>query len=169
MKKIVAVLAVVVSAGAFAQTMDHSAHGSMGNSGQMDHSAHQNHGGMMQQMNNLTPEQQAEYNELHGKHRAAMQKSMLEMKEINFKIQKEMLAEKPNQSNINRLVDQKSKLQAQKQKDMLKFRLEMKEKFGIEMMGGMMNGGKGCGMMGKMDSKGMKNKKGMMMNRSISA
>ncbi len=113
-------------------------------------------------MNNLTPEQQAEYNELHGKHRAAMQKSMLEMKEINLKIQKEMLAEKPNQRNINRLVDQKSKLQAQKQKDMLKFRLEVKDKFGIQ-MGGMMNGDKKCEMMGEMGSKGMK-MEGMMMN-----
>lgn len=158
MKKIIAVLAVVVSAGAFAQTVDHSAHQGHGNNRQMDHSAHQNHGGMMNQINSLTPEQQTEYNELHAKHRVVMQKSMLEMKEINLKIQKEMLAEKPNQKNINKLIDQKSKLQADKQKDMLKFRLDMKEEFGIEMM----NGGKNCKMMG---SKGMKS----AMNRGNSA
>ncbi len=163
MKKIVAILAVVVSAGAFAQTMDHSAHGSMGNSGQM------NHGGMMQQINNLTPEQQAEFNALHAKQMKEKQKTMLDIKEVNLKIQREMTADAPNQKDIDKLIDQRSKLQAKNQKDMLKFRLEMKEKFGIEMMGGMMNGGKGCGMMGKMDSKGMKNKKGMMSNRSMSA
>ncbi len=163
MKKIVAILAVVVSAGAFAQTMDHSAQGSMGNSGQM------NHGGMMQQMNNLTSEQQAEFNALHAKQMKEKQKTMLDIKEVNLKIQREMTADAPSQKNIDKLIDQKSKLQAKNQKDMLKFRLEMKEKFGIEMMGGMMNGGKGCGMMGKMNSKGMKNKKGMMSNRSMSA
>lgn len=161
MKKIVAVLAVVVSTGAFAQTMDHSAHQNTGYSGQ-----HKNHGGMMQQMNNLTPEQQAEFNTLHAKQMKEKQKTMLDIKEVNLKIQREMTADAPNQKNIDRLIDQRSKLQAKNQKDMLKFRLEMKEKFGIEMMGGMMNGGKKCGMMG---SKGMKNKKGMMMNRSISA
>ena len=130
MKKIIAVLALVVSAGALAQ-------------GGTEHSMtrgghnHNNRGGMMQQMNDLTPEQQAEFNELHAKHRNKMQRSMLDIREINLKIQKEMLTDKPNQKNIDKLVDQKSKLQAQHQKDMLKFRLEMKEKFGIEMMGGM--------------------------------
>jgi Spy/CpxP family protein refolding chaperone len=148
MKKIVAILAVVVvSAGAFAQTMDHSSHGSMGNSGQMAHSSHKNHGGMMQQMNNLTPEQQAEFNALHAEHMREKQKSMLDIKEINLKIQREMTADAPNQKNIDKLIDQRAKLKAQHQKDMLNFKLEMKEKFGIQ-MGGMMNGGKKCGMMG---------------------
>ncbi len=142
MKKIVAILAVVVvSAGAFAQTMDHSAHGSMGRSGQM------NHGGMMQQMNNLTPEHQAEFNTLHAKHMKEKQKSMLDIKEINLKIQREMAADLPNQKNIDKLIDQRAGLKAQHQKDMLNFKLEMKEKFGIQ-MGGMMNGGKKCSMMG---------------------
>lgn len=156
MKKIIAVLAVVVSAGAFAQTMDHSAHQNHRSNTQRDHSAHQNHGGMMSQIDNLTPEQQAEYNELHAEHRSEMQRSMLDIKEVNLKIQKEMLAETPNQKNINKLIDQKSKIQAENQKSMLNFRLEMKEEFGIEMMGS-----KKCGMMA---SKGMKgsHKKGMM-------
>ena len=156
MKKIIAVLAVVVSAGAFAQTMDHSAHQNHGSNTQADHSAHQNHGGMMNQVNNLTPEQQTEYSDLHAEHRSEMQKSMLDIKEINLKIQKEMLAEKPNQKNINKLIDQKSKIQAENQKSMFNFRLEMKEEFGIEMMGN-----KNCGTMA---SKGMKgsHKKGRM-------
>lgn len=148
MKKIIAVLSVVVSAGAFAQTMDHSAHGNM------DHSK-MNHGGMTNQVSNLTPEQQTEYNALHTEHKADMQKTMLNIKEIDLKIQKEMLAENPDQKTIDKLIDQKAKFQAEKQKDMLSFKIEAKEKFGIEMMGGMMNGDKKCKMMGKMDSKGM--------------
>jgi len=148
MKKIVAVLAVVVSAGAFAQTMDHSAHGNINNSGQM------NHGGMMQQMNDLTPEQQAEFNTLHAKQMKEKQKTMLDIKEVNLKIQREMIAENPNQKNIDKLIDQRAKLQAKNQKDMLNFRLEMKEKFGIEMMGGMMKSNmmRGSGMKGHMMS-----------------
>ncbi len=130
MKKIIAVLALVVSAGVLAQ-------GGTGNGKTRGGHMHNNRGGMMMHYENLTPEQQAEFNELHAKHRNDMQRSMLDIREINLKIQKEMLADKPNQKNIDKLVDQKSKLQAQHQKDMLKFRLEMKEKFGIEMMGGM--------------------------------
>ncbi len=161
MKKLIGILALTTSALTFAQNGNINQTAQMNNTNTMP--MQRQMGGMMQQMNNLTPEQQAEYNELHGKHRSAMQKSMLEMKEINLKIQKEMLAEKPNQRNINRLVDQKSKLQAQKQKDILKFRLEVKEKFGIEMMGGMINDDKKCGMMGEMGSKRMK-MEGTMMN-----
>lgn len=160
MKKLIGILALTISALAFAQNGNMNQTAQMNNTNTMP--TQRQMGGMMQQMNNLSPEQQAEYNELHGKHRAAMQKSMLEMKEINLKIQKEMLAEKPKQRSLNRLVDQKSKLQAQKQKSMLKFRLEMKEKFGIQ-MGGMMNGGKKCGMIEEMGSKGIKTE-GMMTN-----
>ena len=161
MKKIIAVLAVVASVGVYAQnqTMDHSAHQNMGNTThqEINHSAHSKRGGMMMdQVNNLTPEQQEEFNELHSKHRVDMQRSMLNIKEINLEIQRELTAEKPNEDNINRLIDEKAKLQADNQKEMLKFKVGMKEKFGIEMMGKMMNGDKNCNMMGKRGSKGMK-------------
>ena len=73
------------------------------------------------------------------------------------KIEKEQLPEKPNQKKINQLIDKKSKLSAQSQKDSLKFKIDAKEKFGIEMMGN-----KGCKMMGKMkDMKDMKSGKKM--------
>lgn len=132
MKKIIAVLAVVASTGAFAQGFSNY-HGN--NSSGVNH----NHrGGMMtQQVENLTPEQQKEFSELHGKHRDSMRAAMLDIKDVNLKIQREMLAETPNQKNINKLIDEKSKLQAKKQKDALNYRLEMKEKFGIEMKGHM--------------------------------
>lgn len=153
MKKIIAILAVVVSAGAFAQTMDHSAHG---NSDTVD----MEHGRMMNQVVNLTPDQQAAYNDLHNKHRADMQKAMLDIKEINLQIEREMTAEKPNQKNINKLIDQKAAIQAEKGKSMLNFKIEAKEKFGIEMAGKMMNGDKKCKMMGS---------KGSSVNNEVSA
>ncbi|GLI55249.1 hypothetical protein PM10SUCC1_07640 [Propionigenium maris DSM 9537] len=146
MKKIIAVLAVVVSTGAFAQGYSNY-HGN--NSSRMNH----NHRGSMitQQVENLTPEQQKEFSELHSKHRDRMRAAMLDIKDVNLKIQREMLAETPNQKNINKLIDEKSKLQAKKQKDALNYRMEMKEKFGLEMNGHM--GGKGC-MSNKGRSKG---------------
>ncbi len=149
MKKTVAVLALIVSAGAFAQ-------GRMGN--QMNRGTvamHNSRGGMMmQQIDNLTPEQQAKFNDLHSKQMKENQKLMLDIQEVNLKIQREMASDNPNQKNIDRLIDQRTKLQAQHQKDMLRFRLEMKEKFGIEMMGGMMKGNmmRGSGMKGHMMS-----------------
>lgn len=159
MKKIITILAVVVSAGAFAKAIDHSTHGNT--------TTGRNHSkGMMNQISNLTPEQQTEYNALHTEHKADMQEVMLNIKEVDLKIQKEMLAEKPNQKNIDKLIDQKAELQAQKQKDMLSFKIEAKEKFGIEMMGGMMNGDKNCKMKG---SKGTMNSKDAPMNKDTSS
>lgn len=140
MKKIIAILALTISAGAFA--MNHSNHGNMNSNTHMNHSGHR----MMTQIENLTPEQQAEYNDLHIQHRSDMQRIMLDIKEVNLKIQREMMAANPNQKNIDKLIDQKAGLQAQRQKDMLNFRIESKERFGIEM------GGRNCNMMGKSNS-----------------
>ncbi|MCS5422902.1 MULTISPECIES: hypothetical protein [Psychrilyobacter] len=147
MKKLIAVLAVVVSAGAFAQDnsapkINQGASGMQGNN-------------MMSQMNSLTLEQQKEFNEMKTTQMVKNKKVMLDIKEINIKIQKEQIAEKPNQKKIGQLIDKKSKLQAQQQKDSIKFNIDVKEKFGIEMMGD-----KSCKMMGKMkDVKGMKSGK----------
>ena len=136
MKKIIAVLALVVSAGAFAQGYSNF-HGN--NSTNM---GHRHRGAMAQQVENLTLEEQKEFSELQSQHRDEMRETMLDIKEINLMIQREMIAENPNQKSINKLIDEKSKLQAEKQKDMLKYRLEMKEKFGLEMNGHM--GSQGC-------------------------
>lgn len=141
MKKIIAVLAVVVSAGAFAQGYSNY-HGNNGVNRGHNHS-----GVMSQQIESLTPEEQREFSELQSAHRDDMRAAMLDIKEINLKIQREMLADTPNQKNISRLIDEKTKLQARKQKDALNYRLEMKEKFGLEMRGHM--GAQGC-----MSSKG---------------
>lgn len=158
MKKLIAVLAVVVvSAGAFAQ--DNSAQ-------QMNQgSPEMNKNGMMSemnQMNTLTEAQQKEFNEMKTAQMLKNKKIMLDIKGVNIQIQKEQLAEKPNQKKIGQLIDKKSKLQAKNQKDSIKFNIDVKEKFGIEMMGKMMMGDKSCKMMCNMkDMKGMKSGKMM--------
>ncbi|UUV20026.1 hypothetical protein NRK67_16710 (plasmid) [Fusobacteria bacterium ZRK30] len=157
MKKLIAVLAVVVSAGAFAQDNSPQQMNQM--------SSEMNGNGMMSkmnQMNSLTETQQKELTEMKSKQMTNHKKTMLDIKEVNIQIEKEQLAEKPNQRKINQLIDKKSKLMAQSQKDSLKFKIDVKEKFGIEMTGKMMMGDKSCKMMGKMkDMKGMKSGKMM--------
>jgi len=148
MKKIIAVLALVVSAGAFAQGYSNFHGNNSSNRG------HDHRGVMSQQIETLTQEEQKEFSELQSKHRSQMRAAMLDIKDVNLKIQREMLAETPNQKNINKLIDEKSKLQAEKQKDMLNYRLEMKEKFGLEMNGHM----GGC-----MSSKGRSQRSNRMM------
>jgi len=139
MKKILAVAAIVVlSAGALAQ--EHIGY----NNSRMSHG--NGRGRMMQQFENLTPEQQTEFNKIHDEHMIRMRRSMLDIREINLKIEKEMIGDKPNEKNINKLIDEKARLQAEHQKSGLRFRLDMKEKFGIEMMGGMMGGSGGYNM-----------------------
>ena len=151
MKKLIGILALTVSAAAFAQSgVDQPVQ----NAGIGNMPMHRQKGGMMMQVNGLTPEQQAKFNDLHSKQMKENQKLMLDIQEVNLKIQREMSVDTPNQKNIDRLIDQRTKLQAQHQKDMLRFRLEMKEKFGIEMMGGMMKSNmmRGSGMKGHMMS-----------------
>jgi hypothetical protein len=131
---------------------------SFSNSVPVDHSAHSKaeiksenteKSGMMNQVNNLSPEQKKAYHAIHEKHMAKMKKITLDIKEIDIQIKKEMLNENADSKKINRLIDKKSILLADKEKEMLKFKIEVKEKFGIKMMDGMMGKGKKCKMMDK--------------------
>ncbi len=127
MKKILAVAALVlIGTGAFAQ--GHMYHNN-------SNPAYGNMGRMGQHFEAMTPEQQTEFNRLHDEHMLRMRRSMLDMREINLKIEREMMKDKPNQNTINKLIDERAKAQGEHEKEMLKFRLEMKEKFGVDMMG----------------------------------
>lgn len=133
MKKIVAIMAVVISAGAFANGhMNHSE-----NNNNTNHSRGRCNGQMTRQLESLTTEQQDEFNALHSEHMDSMKLARLNMKEIDLQIQKEMLAEKPNQTNLNKLIDKKSDLQAEMRKEALNFKLEMKEKYDLDIRGNM--------------------------------
>lgn len=137
MKKIIAVMAVVISAGAFANGhMNHSENNNKNN----NHNTHSKggcKGQMTQQLESLTAEQQEEFKILHEEHMDSMRLTKLNMKEIDLQIQKEMLAENPNQTNLNKLIDKKSNLNAEMQKERLNFKLEMKEKFDLDIRGNM--------------------------------
>jgi len=112
MKKMITVLALVMSVGVFAK----------GNDRQM-------------MMNSLTETQKVELQKLHSASRKDMSKARLEMEEINLKIRKERLKDSPNQTAIDKLIDAKAKLRAANEKKRVRFQTEVKKKFGIDMRG----------------------------------
>ncbi len=146
MKKTILILALMLSTAAFSQSqlVDHSSHNKTEvKSENVEKTA------MMDQISSLSPDKQKEYQSSHKKHMITMKKIMLDIKEIDIQIKKEMLNESVDTKKIVRLIDRKSILLADKEKEMLKFKIEAKEKFGIKMMDGMMGKGKKCKMMDK--------------------
>ncbi len=130
MKKILAVAALVLlGTGVFAQGHLYQNKGIPGHG----------RGGMGYHYENMTPEQQEEFIKHRDEYRVRMRRSMLDIREINLKIEREMVKDKPNENTINKLIDERVRIQGKHQKEMLKFRLEMKEKYGVDMMG------RGCG------------------------
>ncbi len=137
MKKILAICMVVVSLNAVAA----------------NHMAGQGKGmpmmgGATGYMHNLTPEQQKEFQEMMRSHMKENRKIMLDMKFVDLDIERELFNDKPDMKKIDRLIDLKSKHQAKMYKNMIRHKVKMKEKFGIEMMGGMMKGNMMMGPMG---------------------
>jgi len=127
MKKTLAVAALVlIATGAFAQGHMYHYNGNP---------AYGNRGRMGQHYEVLTPEQQNEFSRLHDEHMIKMRRSMLDIREINLKIEREMMKDKPNSNTINKLIDERARAQGEHQKEMLKFRIEMRDKFGVDMMG----------------------------------
>ncbi|GLI57874.1 hypothetical protein PM10SUCC1_33880 [Propionigenium maris DSM 9537] len=127
MKKILAVTAVVlIASGAFAQGHPYQNKGTPG---------YGRGGGMGYHYESMTFEQQEEFTKLHDEYRVKMRRSMLDIKEVNLKIEREMMRDKPNKNTLNKLIDERARAQGEHQKEMLKYRLEMKEKFGVEMRG----------------------------------
>ena len=114
----------------------------------------------MQQTVALSPEQKIQLEELHLKYLNKVQDDMLKIRELNLELEKELLAESIDTKKIDKLIDKKAQLQAKIEKNMIDYKIEAKEKFGISISGGMMLGyGQ---MMGGMD--GMMKNMGNMMN-----
>ena len=67
---------------------------------------------------------------------------MLKVRELAIK--KELLADKPNWTKIESLVKEKTSVESKIELQMLKNRVEIKEKFGLE-FGNFMGKGKGMG------------------------
>lgn len=125
MKKLLAVCMVVVSLNVVAE--NHM----MGESRGMPMTGEAGH------MHSLTPEQQNEFQDMMNAHMRENHKLMLEMRSIDLEIEREMLKDKPNKKNIDILIDKRSKLHSDMYKNMLRNRMEIKEKLGVDMMGPM--------------------------------
>lgn len=91
--------------------------------------------GIEQQLSHLTDEQKSELNQMRETHRRERQEMMLNIKEVNIKMKKEMLSDMPNRMEINRLIDERSKYRVAMEKKSVEQRFELKEKFGIDMRG----------------------------------
>jgi hypothetical protein len=134
MKKIIGILAIIISTAAFSQNqpVNHSAQSKGEKSG------------MTKQVSDLTPRQQKEYHAIHEKNMNAMKKNKQDIKEIEIQIQKEKHSKKPDGKKISMLTNKKSRLQNEQEKNMLRFKLEVKDRFGIKITDGMMSKGKSC-------------------------
>lgn len=108
----------------------------------------QNQGMQMKenQASTLTDAQQKELAALRETHQKAAAPLILSLKEKDLAIDKELLADKPNWTKIETLTKEKSNIESQLELQTLKNRVEIKEKFGIELCGfgqGMKGQGKG--------------------------
>ena len=96
------------------------------------------------QVAKLTEAQQKDLTDLKAKHKKTVAPLMLDKQEKELAIKKELLADKPNWVKIESLVKDKESVESKIELQMLKNRVEIKEKFGLE-FGNFMGKGKGMG------------------------
>lgn len=88
--------------------------------------------GIEAQMVNLTEVQREELGAMREVHRRENQELRLNIREVDLKMERELLKEKPNRLAINKLIDEKAKYRVVKEKKSMEFKLNAREKFGIE-------------------------------------
>lgn len=96
------------------------------------------------QVSNLTTIQQKDLADLKAKHQKTIAPLMIDKQEKELAIKKELLADKPNWVKIESLVKDKESVESKIELQILKNRVEIKEKFGLE-FGNAMGKGKGMG------------------------
>ena len=94
----------------------------------------QRRAGIEAQLAGLTEVQREELQTMREAHRKENQLLRLNMKETDLKMERELLKEKPNRVAINKLIDEKSKYRVAMEKNRMDFKLDAREKFGIEGM-----------------------------------
>jgi len=144
MKKLIAIGALLVSVSVFAENNPVSSKRPMMQHGNMNTEV-----GTMQQMDKITPEQKVQMDKIKLKYQNKNQREMLKLREIGLDIEKEMLAEKIDSKKIEKLIDKKASVNAKIQKNLIDYRIDIKEKFGVNIMSGMMKGSNQ--MMGNME------------------
>ena len=96
------------------------------------------------QVAKLTEAQQKDLTDLKAKHKKTVAPLMLDKQEKELAIKKELLADKPNWTKIESLVKEKTSVESKIELQILKNRVEIKEKFGLE-FGNFMGKGMGQG------------------------
>ena len=96
------------------------------------------------QVAKLTEAQQKDLTDLKAKHKKTVAPLMLDKQEKELAIKKELLGDKPNWVKIESLVKDKESVESKIELQILKNRVEIKEKFGLE-FGNFMGKGKGMG------------------------
>ncbi len=95
----------------------------------------QRRAGMEAQLAGLTETQREELGTMRETYRKENQELRLNMKEVDLKMERELLKEKPNRVTVNKLIDEKGKYRVAMEKNRMEYKLDAMEKFGIEMKG----------------------------------
>lgn len=129
MKKMVAIMALSMSAVSFAKAGT-PVNSNVKNTGQqvMRH----------QQAVILTPEQQKEFYEMNQEAMKISKSYMIQIRETELDMQKELLKDKPNMKKLDKLINKKAAFKIKREKTMLDYRIQLKEKFGIDNFHGAM-------------------------------
>jgi Spy/CpxP family protein refolding chaperone len=129
MKKMVAIMALSMSAVSFAKAGT-PVNSNMKNTG---------HKIMRQeQIVVLTPEQQKEFYKMNEEHMKDSKLYMIQIRETELDMQKELLKDEPNMKKLDKLINKKAAFKIKREKEMLNYRIQLKEKFGIENFRGAM-------------------------------
>jgi len=85
------------------------------------------------QYSKLTEEQKEEFKTMKDAYTKEIKEMSLNMKEVDIKMEKELMKDKPNRVAINKLIDDKAVYRTARDKKMMEFKLEAKEKFGMDL------------------------------------
>ena len=129
MKKMVAIMVLSMSAVSFAHSGSQT-NSNVKNTGQqvMRH----------QQAVVLTPEQQKEFYEMNQEAMKISKSYMIQIRETELDMQKELLKDEPNMKKLDKLINKKAAFKIKREKAMLDYRIQLKEKFGIDNFHGAM-------------------------------
>uniref|UniRef100_UPI003564AA67 hypothetical protein n=1 Tax=Ilyobacter sp. TaxID=3100343 RepID=UPI003564AA67 len=82
----------------------------------------------------MTPAQEQEFRNQNNLYRRQSAEYRLQMREINTEMHREMLQKNPDMKKLEMLTEKKIKLQSEMEKNMLRYRVEMNEKYQDHMM-----------------------------------
>ncbi|WP_320046289.1 hypothetical protein [uncultured Ilyobacter sp.] len=123
MKKMVVIMVLSMSAVSFAKA-GAQVNSNMRNTGQqiMKH----------QQIVVLTPEQQKEFYKMNQEAMKKFKSYMIQIRETDLDMQKELLKDKPNMKKLDKLINKKAAFKIKREKEMLNYRIHLREKFEID-------------------------------------